>query len=150
MWVISLAVLVSAVGGSVMWAVHLFRIASRDSLELAAKLATPHPRRAADWPELHLDEVVFDPAAASRVLLVARWPAHPDRRVLLDLDVDAHSARARDLLVHWCAAAASLSPTGGADDHLVLRRRRSTETVTAGVVGESSWRRSETRSYNRG
>ena len=75
MWVISLAVLVSSVGGSVAWAVHLFRIASRDSLELAAKLATPHPRRAADWPELQLDEVVFDPAAASRVLLVARWPA---------------------------------------------------------------------------
>ena len=47
-------------------AVHLFRIASRDSLELVAKLATPHPRRAADWPELQLDEVASDPAAASR------------------------------------------------------------------------------------
>jgi hypothetical protein len=99
MWIVGLAALLIAVGGSTAWAVHLFRIATRDSLDLAAKLNVGRPHRAWDWPELQLDEVVLDPDVADRLLVVGRWPAHPGTRAVLMLEIDEAPDAARKLLM---------------------------------------------------
>ena len=138
MAMIAVAVLVAGVGSSIAWAVRVVRLGSRDSGDLAAKLAVPFPRRAADWPELRLDAVVPDPESAERVLLLARWPAHPDRRVLLVLDVDDGAIRAHRLLMGWRDLDASLSPLAVANDRMVLRRRRTNDAVSALVVRETA------------
>ncbi|HUI48067.1 MAG TPA: hypothetical protein VL119_05190 [Acidimicrobiia bacterium] len=134
----ALVLLVVAVVGSTSWAVHLLRAGIRDSRELAAKLAIPHPRRAADWPELRLDAVVIDPEGADHVLVVARWPAHPDPRALLVLAVDDAPVRARRLLAEWRDSDTSLSPRFGVGGQLVLRQRRTRHEVRARVVKETT------------
>src|ERR1700730_14168056 len=93
-------VLVIGSVGAFARAVHLIRVGARDSVDLGAKLAIPFPKCAADWPELRLDAVVPDPEHAERVLLLARWPAHPECRALLVLDVNT-AARGQRLLMHW-------------------------------------------------
>ncbi|HEX2738679.1 MAG TPA: hypothetical protein VHP57_11155 [Acidimicrobiia bacterium] len=149
MAIIGLALLVSAVTAGIAYAVHMFRISVRDSFDLAAKLAVPHPRRAADWPELRLDEVVFDPGFAERILVRARWPAHPEFRALLVLEVLDAPERARRLLVEWRDTDASLSPCADAESALVLRRRRTNHVVDARVIRETSWIEDEGPSYAR-
>ena len=135
---IAVAALVTGVTASTAWAVHLVRARrAGDTGDLAAKLAVPFPRRAADWPELRLDAVVLDPGSAERVLVVARWPAHPELRAVLVLDVDDPTARAHHLLMLWRDVDASLSQRSFAADHLVLRRRRSQDAVTARILGET-------------
>jgi len=138
MWVIGLAALVAAVLGSTLWAVHMFRIATRDSLELAAKLTVARPRRACDWPELRVDAVIVDPEASDRALVFVHWPAHPERRALLTIEVSGHGQSAHRLLNQWRDTRASVSPSVGLDDTLVLRRRRTNDSVCARVIREAS------------
>jgi hypothetical protein len=136
--IIGLAVLTVAVVGSTSWTVRLIRAGMRDSLDLTAKLEFPNPRRAADWPELRLDAVVFDPGGANRVLLAVRWPAHPDPRALLMLEVEESPARAQRLFAAWHDSDASVSPRALEDERLLLRRRHSNRAVSARVVSEWS------------
>ena len=135
--ILASAVLLIAVGGTTAWGVHLFRIATRDALDLAAKLAAPHPRCVADWPEVCIDVVVSDPAIVERVLVVARWPANPDPRAMLMLELTESLERARRLLDEWRDAGASVSPSTGSDAALIMRRRRTNDAVRARVVGET-------------
>jgi hypothetical protein len=137
MGVVAVAVLVIGVVTSISWATHLIFVGTRDSSDLAAKLLVPFPLRAADWPELRLDAVVVDPDRAERVLVVARWPAHPESRVMLDLEVDGPASRVHSLLMHWRDANASLSPRSDAGDLLLLRRRRTQDVVFARIVAET-------------
>lgn len=136
--IIVVAVFTAGVAASSAWAAHIIRVGARDSGELAAKLAVPVPLRAADWPELRLDAVVPDPETAAQVLLLARWPAHPEQRALLVLDVDIGASRAHSLLAHWRDLDASLSPRAIVGDRLVLRRRCTKDTVSGLVVRETS------------
>jgi hypothetical protein len=137
MAIIVVTVLMAGVAASFAWAVHIIRVGARDSGDLAAKLAVPVPRRAADWPELRLDAVVPDPETAAQVLLLVRWPAHPERRALLVLDVDIAAGQAHRLLMCWRDLDASLSPRAIVGDRLVLRRRCTKDTVSALVVRET-------------
>jgi hypothetical protein len=139
MAIIAAAVIVLGIAAALASAVRLVRIGARDSRDLAAKLAIPFPRCAADWPELRLDAVVPDPDRAKRVLLLARWPAYPERRTLLVLDVDAGASRAHRLLMHWRDLDASLAPDLLAGNRLLLRRRRTHDTVIAIVVRETGF-----------
>ncbi len=134
---VAVAVLVIGVAASISWATHLIFVGARDSSDLAAKLLVPFPVRAADWPELRLDAVVIDPERGERVLVVARWPAHPESRVMLDLEVGDPASHAHSLLMFWRDMNASLSPRSDPGDQLLLRRRRTQDTVSARVVGET-------------
>ena len=69
--------------------------------------------------------------------MIARWPAHPELRAVLVLEVEAPEGRAHQLLTCWRDAGSSLSPRV-AGDLLLLRRRRTHELVTAVVVGETA------------
>jgi hypothetical protein len=137
MWVIALGALVGAVLGSMALAVHRFRVATRDSFDLATKLSAPDARRVRDWPELRLDAVVIDPDAGNRVLVSVHWPAHPERQALLTIDVTESLGGAHRLLHQWRDIGASVSPRACGADALVLRRRRSNDTVRVHVVSEA-------------
>jgi hypothetical protein len=136
MWVIGLAVLVVALGISAGWAAHRFRVATRDSLDLAAKVHVPRPQRASDWPELRVDAVVIDPEAGNHVLVFVHWPAHPERQALLTIEVVAPGSAACRLLHQWRDVGASVSPRADVDE-LVLRRRHTNDVVRARVVREA-------------
>jgi len=71
MGIVAFTLLAVAVVASISCATHLIFVGARDSSDLAAKLAVPFPRRAADWPELRLDAVVVDLESADRVLVIA-------------------------------------------------------------------------------
>jgi len=135
MWVLDLIALTLSSIGCVTWTARAFKVAARDALDLAAKLAVPEPRSAADWPELRVDEVVCDPEAPNRVLLVGRWPAHPEPRSLLELEVGA-PPRARQLLTRWCDVHASISSRSNGDGRVVLRRRRTNESLEVRITSE--------------
>jgi hypothetical protein len=140
MWILGLVAGVITVVGSALWAVYRFRVGARDALDLVVKLAVPYPSQVADWPELRLDAVVLDPETTQRVLVLARWPARPEGRVLLMLDLDDPVRRGRRRLLSWRAADASVSPRAGSDDTLMLRRRHTNAVVTARVVRETPCR----------
>ena len=144
MAIIAVSMLAIGVCASIAWAVRLIRLGASDSEDLAAKLAVPFPQRAADWPEIRLDAVVSDPESAKRVLLLARWPAYPERRALLVLDVDDAVSRAHGLLASWRDTDASLSPVAVAGGRLLLRRRRTSDAVIALVVRETAFAANET------
>ena len=137
MVIIAVAALVTGVAASVAWSVRRVRTGARDANDLAAKIAVPRPCCAADWPEIHLDAVVPDPDNGCRVLIVARWPAHPEARALLVLEVDEPVSRTQRLLARWRDADASLSPRA-VDDGLVLRRRHTQDSVHAVVLRETA------------
>jgi len=131
-------VLVAAIGSCVVLLLRMFRIAWRDAQDLAAKLAFPHPRRAADWPEARLGAVVADPDADDRFLLVARWPARPDATVLLECEAISSGPRVYELLERWRDADASLAPRRVADHIMTLRCRRTNDAITLHVIRETS------------
>ena len=135
-FVIVAAVLASAVLAELWWFVHVVRVGIRDSMDLAVKLAVPHPCRAADWPELRLESVVVDPDGDDTVLVCARWPAHPERCSILTLEIDT-SRRATALLAQWRDIKAPVSVHAVPPDRVLLRRRRSQDAVEARVVKES-------------
>jgi hypothetical protein len=138
LWAFAAAALVCGVVTSLVWSLRAIRMGVRDSSDLAAKVAVPHPRRAADWPEIRLDAVVPDPESVERVLVVARWPAHPEARALLVLEVDDPTTRTHGLLMLWRDVDASLFPRTQAGTRLVLRRRRTRDAVNVRVLEETA------------
>ncbi len=117
------------------WTARLLHIGNLDARGLAEKLGTPEPGSAFDWPEVHLRAVIPQPGEPSLVLLVAQWPAHPERCTTLLLDVAAEGEPSLSLLSRWCAAQASISPTRNGQQ-VELRRRRSLERVTGYLLSE--------------
>jgi len=138
MAIIAVVVLLAVTGCCLALSLRMFRIAFHDAEDLAVKLAVPHPRRAADWPEVRVDAVVGDPDSDDRLLVVARWPARLDATVLLESVAITPTARARGLLERWRDADASLSPRHIADDVMTLRCRRTNDAITLLIVRESS------------
>ena len=137
MWILDLIGL-SLIGlGCLAWTARAFSIATRDALDLAAKLSVPQPHSAIDWPELQVDAVVPDPDDPLRMLLVGRWPAHPDSRSLLVLEVDAQP-RARQLLTRWRDVRAPISPRLMDDGSVLFRRRRSSESIAVRLISEAT------------
>jgi hypothetical protein len=137
MWIFDLTVIVLVTVGCLLWATRVFGIATRDAQDLTAKLAIPYPVAASDWPELRVDAVVSDPDEPHRVLIVGRWPAHPDPRALLVLELGDAQSRERQLLVRWRDSGASISPMPQAEGRVLLCRRRTTESLEARVVAEA-------------
>ena len=88
MWMFGLAFCGSLFVGAFAWSMRRFRIATRDAVDLVAKLAVPRPVYAVDWPELRVDEVVCDPETPNRALLVTRWPAAPEPAALLLIEMN--------------------------------------------------------------
>ncbi len=132
---IGAAVLFVAAG--LAWTAYLVHVGNLDAMELAAKVATPDPVSALDWPELRVRAIVPQPDEPPLVLLLVDWPAHPQRAATLLVALDSGDHRSLlPLLSQWCATQASVSPTrqGGAD--LELRRRQSLERVHAVLVAE--------------
>ena len=137
MWILDLICL-SLIGvGCLAWTARTFSIATRDALDLAAKLSVPNPDSAIDWPELRVEVVVPDPDDPLRMLLVGRWPAHPDPRSLLVLEVRAQPC-ARHVLTGWRDRRASISPRSTGDGTVRLRRRHSVESIEARLVAEAT------------
>lgn len=137
MWVIGLVALVVVLLWCTVSVARRFPDATRESRDLARKPSVPHHRRVSDWPEIRLDAVVIDPEASGRVLVFVHWPAHTHRRAVLTIDVGASAVGAHRLLHQWRDTGACVSPTAGSGQALVLRRRRSSETVCARVVSEA-------------
>jgi hypothetical protein len=138
MLIVAVPVLILSVTGSTSLAVRTIRLGMLDAHDLASKLAIPHPRCAAEWPELRLESVVVDPEGSSRVLVGATWPAHPECRAFLLLDLDEAPSRARRLLAQWCDDNVSLSPRTLDGERIRLRRRRSRDAMCARVVRETA------------
>lgn len=139
-WMIGpvLVAVAAAVACSGVWFLRLVRAGLCESGDVpAVKLAGPYPCRVADWPEVRLDAVVIDPDGNDRVLVIARWAAHPELRALLVLDVEEPPHRALRLLFQWRDTDAPVSARA-AGERLVLCRRRSDDAVSARVVRETT------------
>jgi hypothetical protein len=140
--VIAAAALVVGAGliviGGLAWTARLLRIGMLDAVELAEKVAAPHPASATDWPELRVLAVVKPdiPGERAAVLLQVEWPAHPDRTSTLLLDLGEDADRALGLLEQWCAEKASVSPARRGDDGLDLRRRQGLDRVRVRLLTE--------------
>jgi hypothetical protein len=115
---------------------HRVQVGVLDALSLAAKTATPRPSSALDWPELRIDAVLDDPTGGRDVLIVARWPARPDRRSTLVLDIGPGGTRAQRLLATWCEQQVSIAPTRVGAEQIELRRRQSSQRVHAVLLSE--------------
>jgi hypothetical protein len=139
--VIAAAVLAGAalvmMAAGLTWAARLVHIGGLDADALAAKVAVPEPGSALDWPEMRLRAAVPEPGAPARVLLLAEWPAYPERVVTLLVDVAGEGERSLSLLSQWCAAGASVSPARRGDAGIELRRRQSLERVYGSLLAET-------------
>ncbi|HXW46507.1 MAG TPA: hypothetical protein VEL03_17085 [Streptosporangiaceae bacterium] len=124
------------VAAGLYWTARLLHIGNLDAHGLAEKLGTPHPRSAFDWPEVRLHAVIPQPGEPTMVLLVAQWPAHPERTSTLLIDVAADGERALALLCGWCTARTSVSPSRRGGNEVELRRRQSLERVTGLLLAE--------------
>ena len=137
MVVAALASVVLFIAAGLIWTARLVHVGSLDAQALAEKVATPNPGSALDWPELHVRAVVPQPDEPPLVLLVAGWPAHPQRASTLLVALDSGDDRPLSLLSRWCSTRASVSPTRrGA--RMELRRRQSLERVDAVLVAEDA------------
>ncbi len=142
--VIAAAVLAGAclliVAAGLAWTARLLRVGTLDALTLASKVATPEPRSALDWPELHVRAVVPQdiPGEPSLVLLLVEWPAHRERAATLLVNLGRTDQRSLPLLSQWCAARALVSPVRRPDGELELRRRQSLERVCGILVVEDT------------
>jgi hypothetical protein len=137
MWLAGLTSFSLVVTGGLAWAIRRFRIATRDAVDLVAKLAVPRPVYAADWPELRIDALVCDPHAPARALVVARWPAKPEPSALLLIEIDLPSDRAKETLARWRSDAVSISPRWLPEGRMMMRRRRSNECVNVRLVRQT-------------
>ena len=131
-------VLVAGVAASLTGLVRAVRTGARASGDLAVDIALQRPRRAADWPDTRLDAVVPDPEHAERVLVVARWPARPESRALLVLEVDDPTIHTHRLLMSWRDLDAPLVARLDAGDRLMLCRRRTPDVVRARILEETA------------
>jgi hypothetical protein len=134
--VVGLALIGALVGSCLLLTARMLSLGLRDAEDLAAKLSQPHPRSAAQWPELQIDRMINDVDASDHVLLVVCWPAHPARRALLVVH-----ARSTDhgRLERWCHDDARLFPRALGDGQLLFRRRRSSERVGVRILEERPW-----------
>jgi hypothetical protein len=126
------------IASGLVWTARLLHVGNLDAHGLAAKLGTPRPTSAADWPELRLRAVVPQPERPSMVLLLAEWPAHPERASTLLLDLAGEAERSLALLAQWCSARASVSPTRPGPGQIELRRRQSLDRVRARLLAEDA------------
>lgn len=127
-----MAVLAASLG----CAARLFYVGALDSHDLAAKLAAPWPVSVCEWPELHVESVVVDPSNDDQLVLVAQWPAHPERRSIVVLALNASAAKN---VAGWYERGVALSPLRLDGQRLSLRRRRSTQRIEARIVDETPW-----------
>jgi hypothetical protein len=113
-------------------------VGTLDALDLSAKVSTPVPGSALDWPELHVRAAVGQdlPGAARLVLIHAQWPGHPEQTATLLARLDGDQGLALGLLSQWCAQAASVSPSRRGPGWFELRRRQSLERVRAELIAE--------------
>jgi|HubBroStandDraft_1064217.scaffolds.fasta_scaffold241630_2 hypothetical protein len=118
------------------WTVRRLHVGALDTQALVQKLAIPYPRSALDWPELRLRAVIPQPGEPALVLLAAQWPAHPERRSTLLLDLAVKDERSLALLSGWCAEQASVSPSRLGGDQVELRRRQSLDRVSGRLLSE--------------
>ncbi len=136
MIVIGLVGLVLVLVLSLAWTGRLLYVSALDAHDLGVKLATPRPVSVSEWPELHLQSVVVDPTNRDQLVLVAQWPAHPERRSIVVLALDASAARR---VASWCDRGVALSPLRLEEQRLSLRRRRSTHSIEARIIDETPW-----------
>jgi hypothetical protein len=131
------ACLFIAVG--LVWTARLVHIGAVDALELADKLAVPHPSSPLDWPELQVRAVVPQDEADERllVLLLVEWPAHHEQATLL-VDLGCAGQQSLSVLSQWCASRASVSPGPCGPGEVLLRRRQSLERVSGFLVEEDA------------
>ncbi len=132
------AAVLLAVAAGLAWTARLVHVGNLDALALADKVATPDPRSALDWPELHVRAIIPQPDEPPLVLLLVGWPAHPHRAATLLVALDGRDERSVSLLSQWCATGASVSPARQRGAALEFRRRRSLERVHAVLVAEDS------------
>lgn len=135
---IALTGVILFIAAGLTWTARLVHIGNLDAQALADKTACPRPVSALDWPELRLHAVIAQPDEQSVVLLHVGWPAHPQRRAVLVLGLDAGERQALALLSQWCAGEAQVSPVRGDGAELELRRRRSLDRVHALLIAEDS------------
>jgi len=132
----AIGVVVLLLAAGLAWTAYLVHVGNLDAMELAGKVATPHPVSALDWPELHVRAIIPQPDERPLVLLLVDWPAHPQRAATLLVALDRDDDRSVPLLSQWCATQASVSPTRQGGAGLELRRRQSLERVHAVLVAE--------------
>jgi hypothetical protein len=137
-------IVAAAVGGVILfvaaglgWAARLLHIGNLDALELAEKVAVPHPVSVLDWPELRVQAVVEQPTEPPLLLLAVGWPEYPERTATLMIALDHGDGRSLSRLSQWCSTRASVSPTRQGT-RMVLRRRQSLERVHAVLMAEDS------------
>jgi hypothetical protein len=71
-------------------------------------------------------------------LLLAEWPAYPERVVTLLVEVAGEGERSLSLLSQWCAAGASVSPARRGNAGVELRRRQSLDRVYGCLLAETA------------
>ncbi len=126
------------VAAGLAWAARLLHVGTLDALDLSAKVGTPVPGSALDWPELHVRAAVSQDTQrdARLVLIHARWPEHPERTATLLARLDGEQEPALGLLSQWCAQAAAVSPSRRGGGRFELRRRQSLERVRGELIAE--------------
>jgi hypothetical protein len=134
-----LAAVISLVAtGLLAWTARLLQAGSLDHSPRAAKIVTPEPVSALDWPELQVRAVVPQPDEQSLILLLVGWPARQQKAATLLVAVDSDDHQSAQLLARWCETQASVSPTRCGGARLELRRRQSLERVHAVLVAEDA------------
>jgi hypothetical protein len=77
------------------------------------------------------------PGDPHEALVLADWPAHPERMSTLLADLGDHcSSSPARLPGRWCAESASASPSRVAADQFILRRRQTMERVRCRLLTE--------------
>ena len=134
---LAVAVILGVAAG-LAWAARLLHVGTLDALDLSAKVGTPVPASALDWPELHIRAAVSQDTRgdAGLVLIRARWPEHPERTATLLARLDGEQDPALRLLSQWYAQAASVSPSRRGAGRFELRRRQSLERVRGELIAE--------------
>jgi hypothetical protein len=132
------AVISLAATGLLAWTARLLQAGSPDHLARAAKVITPDPVSALDWPELQVRAVVPQPDEQSLILLLVGWPARQQKAATLLVAVDSDDHQSAQLLARWCETQASVSPTRCGGARLEFRRRQSLERVQAVLVAEDA------------
>jgi hypothetical protein len=130
--------LVLAIACGLVWTARQLHIGALDASELVAKLATPRPDSALDWPELRVRAALAADITGESdlALLHVEWPEHPEHLATLLVDLGAEHDRSLTVLSQWCSQNASISPSRCGPKTLELRRRQSLERVRGQLVKE--------------
>lgn len=79
------------------------------------------------------------PGDPHETLVLADWPAHPEQKSTLFVDLGIQSDSPGRLLEQWCAESAVVSPSRVAGDEFLLRRRQSMERVRCRALAEDCY-----------